>query len=114
MTTTWVCCFTGPLFALRSVVRGDAALGDPAGDERIQLFADRRIHGRRLVRREQLLPDPVRLARHFRRTRLLPGLEVAPVAEHRLVERRPIAALRVLGAEEVAARTDVLHRLEGE
>src|SRR6478672_12955680 len=100
MTTAWNSFFIDPL----SVVGRDAALGDAPGDERIELLEDGRIHRRWLVGRQQLLPDPVRLRGEFRRAGLLPRLVVAPVAEHRLVECRLVAGLRVLGAEEVAAR----------
>src|SRR5438093_4238125 len=112
MTTTCVCCFTRSLELSGcsscashderhpdgtacgrealvvgcSVVGRDSALRDASCDERIELLADRRIHRRRLVGREQLLPDPVGLARHLWGAGLLPGLEIAPVAEHRLVE----------------------------
>src|SRR5689334_3267048 len=115
MTTTWADVFM-PLPSridrngLGSVVGRDAALGDPALDEGLELLADRRIHLRRAVRLEERLPDPVRLGRQLRRAGLLPRLVVAPVAEHRLVERGPVARLRVLRAEEVPARPDLGHR----
>src|SRR6186997_1849975 len=110
MPTAWNSFFIDPL----SVVGRDAALGDTPGDERIELLEDGRVHRRRLVGRQQLLPDPVRLRGEFRRAGLLPRLVVAPVAEHRLMECRLVARLRVLGAEEVAAGTDLLHRREGQ
>src|SRR3954467_7644142 len=109
MTTTWVSVFKGSLSRVvrgRSVVGRDAALGNAARDERIELLEDRRVHRRRLVGREQFLPDPVGLRGQLRRARLLPRLVVPPVAEHRLVERGAVAGLGVLGAEEVTARTD--------
>src|SRR5206468_4094020 len=105
MTTAWNSFFIDSL----SIVGRHAALGDAPGDERVEFLEDRRIRRRRLVCGQQLLPDPVGLARELRRARLLPGLVVAPVAEHRLMERRPVARLGVLSTEEVPARTDLLH-----
>src|SRR3954464_6988293 len=117
MTTTWVSVFKGSLSRVvrgRSVVGRDAALGNAARDERVELLEDGRVHRRRLVGRQQFLPDPVGLRRGLRRAGFLPRLVVAPIAEHRLVERGPVARLGVLRAEEVPARTDLLHRVEGE
>src|SRR5436190_19270013 len=109
MTTTWVSVFKGSLSrGVRSVVGRDAALGNAACDERVELLEDGRVHRRRLVGREQFLPDPVGLRGELRRARLLPRLVVPPVAQHRLVERRAVAGLGVLGAEEVTAGPDLL------
>ncbi len=47
-----------------------------------------------------------------RRAGLAPGLEVAPVRDHRREEGGPVARLRVLRAEEMAARADLAHRVE--
>src|SRR3954454_15571178 len=114
MTTTWVSVFKGSSLAVsggRSVVGRDAALANAARDEGVELLEDGRVHRRRLVGRQQFLPDPVGLRGELRGAGFLPRLVVAPVAEHRLVERGPVARLGVLGAEEMPARPDLLHRL---
>src|SRR3954468_16552732 len=96
-----------------SIIGGNPALGDAAGDEGLELLGDGRVDRGWLVRGEELLPDPVRLRWQLGRASFLPRLVVAPIAEHRLVERRAVTRLGVLGAEEVAAWTDLLHRGEG-
>src|SRR5689334_18091228 len=106
MTTTWADVFMPlpstmtamPLGSRgnRSVVGRDPALGDATLDERLELLGDRLVLLRRPVGLEQRLPDPVRLRRQLRRAGFLPRLVVAPIAEHRLVERRAVARLRVL------------------
>src|SRR5689334_15656816 len=106
MTTTWAEVF----MPLPSVVGRDAALGDPARDERLELLGDRRLHRRRLVGLEERFPEPVGLRWQLWRAGFLPRLVVPPVAEHRLVERRAVTRLRVLRAEEMAAWPDLGHR----
>src|SRR5690349_11074429 len=59
------------------VVRGNATLGDPALDERVEFLAHGRIHRRRLVRLEQILPESVRLRGQLGRAGLLPRFVVA-------------------------------------
>src|SRR5215217_3575068 len=90
-------------------VRRDAALVDSPRDERVELLTPGFVHRWRLVCREELLPDPVRLLGRLWRAGLFPALVVAPVRQQRLVERRLEASLRVGGPEEVAAGPDVLH-----
>src|SRR5439155_3850194 len=97
-----------------SIIGGDAALSDAAVDERLELLATSLVEWRRLVRGEQLLPDPVRLAGKLRRARLLPRLVIPPVGQHRLVECGLEPRLGVLGPEEVAAGSDLLDGGEGE
>ncbi len=47
---------------MRLEIGGDAALGDPAGDEGFELFAPCRVHLRRLVRGEERRGQIVGLA----------------------------------------------------
>src|SRR6476620_10616983 len=126
MTTAWADVFkelpslrrawseVGRSVVGRSVVGRDAALGDPAGDEGLELFCDRRVHRWRLVRGQELLPDAVGLGGQLRGARLLPRLVITPIAEHRLVERGLVARLRVLGPEEVATWAYAADRIEPE
>src|SRR6476660_6101702 len=86
MTTAWADVFkelpslrrawseVGRSVVGRSVVGRDAALGDPSGDEGLELLGDRGVHRWRLVRGQELLPDAVGLGGQLRRARLLPGL----------------------------------------
>src|SRR3954469_1768208 len=107
MTTTWVSVFKGSLsrgVGGRSVVGRDAALGDAARDECVELLEDGRVHRRRLVGGQQFLPDPVGLRWELRRAGFLPRLVVPPVAQHRLVVTGPATRLGAVGAVEVRAR----------
>src|SRR5690606_27843599 len=65
-----------------------ATLPGAPGDEVPQRLVDRGIERRLLVVGQELLPDPVGALSCIERAGLAPGLEVAPVGEHRGVERR--------------------------
>src|SRR5918993_4803219 len=84
-----------------------AALADSAVDEGVELLLHRRVNGRRLVGGDQLLVDPVGVARGVGGPGLAPALEVAPVRDQRRIERGPVALLRVGAAEEMPAGPDL-------
>ena len=67
-----------------------------------------------MVFRQELLPDAVGVARRVGAARFLPGLIIPPVRQQRLIEGGLVTFQGVGGAEEMAARPDLLDGLEAE
>src|SRR5581483_1867627 len=78
----------------------------PPRDIGIQRLGDAGVERRRLVGAEQLLPDRVGAFGPGLRAAVLPVLEIAPVAQHRLVEGALEPGQGVAGAEEMPAGAD--------
>ena len=77
-----------------------------------QGLVDRGVDCRRLVFRQQLLPNAIGTNRSVRRAAVLPVVVIVPIGQQRRVERPLIALERMSGAEEVAAMSDRRDGLE--
>src|SRR5947209_1927569 len=95
-----------------SKIRRRAAFRLAAGDEFLQRGAALRLQRRRDELGEAGLVESLGGVVGGRRAGLAPSLVIAPVGDHRREKGVAIARLRVRGAEEMAARANLLHRLE--
>src|SRR5581483_2321019 len=86
----------------------------PPGDIGVQRLGDRRVERWRLVAPQQFFPDRVGALGAGLRAGILPVLEIAPVAEHRLVERLLEPREGMAGAEEMSAGAHLADRVEAE
>src|SRR4051812_4453931 len=91
-----------------SEIGGDAAFGNPLVDEGLELLAPIFVHHRSLVGGEERRSEVLRLRGSLRSAGLGPRLVVAPVADHRLVERSAESLLSVADAEEVSSGANLL------